>query len=93
MGMYAKHRPASKLTNWIILQASDDSMRRLDQVFERNKQNVPLMGLRHDMDIHLIMMKTASQNWTPRLNDLEVKLQDMVRLSEPPEPAPAGKGG
>ena len=80
MGMYAKHRPASKLTNWIVLQASNEFMHRLDQIFESDKQNDSHKGSRHDLDIHLVMMKTASQNWTPHLNDLETKLQVMVRL-------------
>jgi hypothetical protein len=51
-------------------------MRRLNDVFEIDKKRI--RGRRHDFDIHLLLMKTASQNWTPYINDLEIEFRDMV---------------
>ncbi|KAF8253454.1 hypothetical protein K440DRAFT_657397 [Wilcoxina mikolae CBS 423.85] len=77
MGMYAKYQPAKKSTTWIPIQASDDFHHRLNDVFESDKKRI--RGRRHDLDIHLLLMQTASQNWTPYINDLEIEFRDMDR--------------
>jgi len=76
MGMYAKYQPAKKTTTWIPIQASNDFLHRLNDVFESDKKRI--RGRRHDLDIHLLLMKTASQNWTPYINDLEIEFRGMV---------------
>ncbi|KAF8545145.1 hypothetical protein BDD12DRAFT_813195 [Trichophaea hybrida] len=77
MGMYAKYHPAKNSTTWIPIQASEDFLRRLDDVFESDKKRI--RGRRHDLDIHLLLMQTASKNWTPYINDLEIEFRDMDR--------------
>jgi len=76
MGIYAKYRPAKRCTTWVPIQASSDFMRRLNEVFEVDKKRI--RSRRHDLDIHLLLMKTASQNWTPYINQLETEFKDMV---------------
>jgi hypothetical protein len=79
MGIYSKYHYSNKSTTWIALQASEAYRRRLNTFFpqavERNRyQDV------HDLEVHLMMMNTASQNWIPYINELEEKVMRLVSL-------------
>ncbi|KAI5813197.1 hypothetical protein BZA77DRAFT_128037 [Pyronema omphalodes] len=87
MGIYSKYHYSNKTTTWIMLQASQAYRRHLNtffpQILEMNQyQDV------HALELHLMMMNTASQNWIPYINELEEKVMrlDTVVFQWRPKP-------
>lgn len=78
MGVYSKFYTASGNTTWILLQPSSYTSNRLEEVSAKDS-NPNGQKRRHDFDIHVLLLWSASRNWTPYINDLEQDLKNMVR--------------
>lgn len=81
MGVYSKFYTTSGNTTWILLQPSRYTSNRLEEVSAKDS-NPNSQKRRHDFDIHVLLLWSASRNWTPYINDLEQDLKNMVRSSE-----------
>lgn len=77
MGVYSKFVPATNTTTWIPVYPPDEAIPRLEEVFTSDSKR--RRGMRHHIDIHLLLMKTASQDWLPFINHLDKKLIELVR--------------
>lgn len=77
LGLSARFSPTDKSTNWLLFYPESTSgfSRRLEEVFKSDaKRKAPR---RHDLEVHLLLMRTANQNWTPHLNDLDKEFRVM----------------
>ncbi|CCX05409.1 Similar to hypothetical protein AOL_s00004g354 [Arthrobotrys oligospora ATCC 24927]; acc. no. EGX54321 [Pyronema omphalodes CBS 100304] len=86
MGMYSKHEYQTKNTTWIFLQASNDFQCRLNGLLGGSVDGK--LNRIHDLDIHLLLMRTASQNWIPYINDLEAQIIKLDNIAFQWRPKP-----
>ncbi|KAI5813195.1 hypothetical protein BZA77DRAFT_127811 [Pyronema omphalodes] len=86
MGMYSKHEYQTNKTTWIFLQASNDFQRRLDRILEGSLYGK--LNSIHDLDVHVLLMRTASQNWIPYINDLEAQIIKLDNIAFQWRPKP-----
>jgi len=71
IGVYAKREPTESRSTWILIQPGAKSF--VDRVVKRlRKAGTAHM---HDLEIHLVFMRAASQNWTEYLNDLDTEFR------------------
>jgi len=73
IGVYAKREPEESRTTWILIQPGVKSF--MDRVTKR-LQKAGMADV-HDLEIHLLFMKSASQNWTDHINDLEIEFREL----------------
>ncbi|KAI5851949.1 hypothetical protein BZA05DRAFT_398419 [Tricharina praecox] len=86
MGVYSKFVPATNTTTWIPVYPPDEAIPRLEEVFTSDSKR--RRGMRHHIDIHLLLMKTASQDWLPFINHLDKKLIELDKKTYMWRPKP-----
>jgi hypothetical protein len=73
IGVYAKREPMESRSTWILIQPWAKSF--MDRVVKRLRKTRTAHV--HDLEIHLLFMKAASQNWTEYLNDLDTEFRQL----------------
>jgi len=81
MGFYSKTVPATNTNTYIPVYPPKECIQRLKEVFTSDSKRH--RGKRHDLDIHLLFMRIASQNWLPFINALEKDFMEMVAYPGP----------
>ncbi|KAI5851948.1 hypothetical protein BZA05DRAFT_47845 [Tricharina praecox] len=71
IGVYAKREPKESRTTWVLIQPGRKSY--LDRVTKRLGKAGKAHA--HDQEIHLLLMKSASQNWTEHIDALDVEFR------------------
>jgi len=85
MGLYSQYVPTTRMNTWISVFAPEECMERVQEVLalapEQTWDGTPKKC--HNLDIHLLFMRTASHNWLPYINHLDNEFADMVCTAPP----------
>jgi hypothetical protein len=84
MALYQKDNPLTKETSCIILQPSQDFMRRMQEVSENPKQSNELNT--HWTCLHLFAIRSLGHNWPSYIKFLEIEIDKIVSLKLPSNP-------
>lgn len=79
-GIYQKFEYLKKSSTWILVQPSEQVQRRVREVFKaRTAENIE-NSVHNPLDIHLVFLSAAAENWRWYYNSLEEALVDRVRI-------------
>ncbi|KAH0613689.1 uncharacterized protein H6S33_005575 [Morchella sextelata] len=76
--IYQKFEYEKKSSTWIMVQPSDKATTRLNEVFKARAEEYIEDTVHNPMDIHLVFLSGAAENWRWYYNYLENKLYDMT---------------
>jgi hypothetical protein len=79
MAIYQKSNPYTKDSSCIILQPSQDFMRRMQELSECHRQSSDFNS--HWTCLHLLAIRSLGQNWPAYIKFLEIKIDKIVSLT------------
>lgn len=78
--VYQKFEYSKKSSTWILVQPSEKVQSRLPEVFKARTTEDIENSVHNPLDVHLVFLSAAAENWRWYYNSLEEKLADMVRV-------------
>lgn len=77
--IYQKFEYSKKSSTWILVQPSEQVQSRIREVFRSRTTEDIGDSVHNPLDMHLVFLSAAAENWRWYYNSLEEKLVEMVR--------------
>lgn len=77
--IYQKFEYSKKSSTWILVQPSGQVQSRIGEVFKSRTTEDIGDSVHNPLDLHLVFLSAAAENWRWYYNSLEDKLVEMVR--------------
>ena len=76
--MYQKFTYDKRQSVWVLVQPEESVRKRVEQSFESHTRHLPKDSHWNPLELHLIYISAAAENWGAYFNDLEMEFLERV---------------